>query len=330
MSLPSTLPPVRVVPLNSAGFLNRLASASRRGRQAVVDFLNRCDVAAFLVSAALHALAVLTLAWIVVAVGPRPVAGPIVIAAAADEGAGVADLDGLTMPIDAPLAAASSGGPAEARGGAPAVEELEAAEFEAADPLGPREEMLDPAALLGKVGVGRGSGAAGRGDVEAEFYGLKARGRRFVFVADCSGSMLGPALNRLKRELRATIRRLPADAEFFVVFFNHTAVPMAAVGPVPATPRNKGRHIAWVSKIAAEGGTDPSAALAIALRMEPTTVFLMTDGVFLPEPVLATIARLNEGGSIQIHTIAVGAHAAQPVLRRIAEENDGQFQAVDR
>ena len=330
MSLPPAMPPVPARPLLWAGWWHRFGSVPRlRWRPAIAAHEQR-DLTALFASFAVHALAILALTSIVVGVGPRRGAAPILIATAIDDASGLADLDGMMIGLEAQLPQDASGGPAGDGGGVPAVT-VEAPTFEDASPLGPRREMLDAAGLLGKVGAGRGAAAgAGHDDVEVKFYGLKARGRKFVFVADCSGSMHGPALARLKRELGATIRKLPPEAEFFIVFFNHTAVPMVAQGLVPATPQSKRRHLAWVSRIKHGGGTDPTAALGIALRMEPSTVFLMTDGVFWPEPVLAMITRLNEGGSIQIHTIAVGLQAEQPVLQRIAEENDGQFQAVGR
>lgn len=75
---------------------------------------------------------------------------------------------------------------------------------------------------LGSDGGGDGLDDSGVG-AHIAFYGVKATGRRFVFVTDCSGSMNGPPLQRLKRQLREAIAALPPRAEFYIVFFQRRA-----------------------------------------------------------------------------------------------------------
>lgn len=191
-------------------------------------------------------------------------------------------------------------------------------------------EFTDPSSLLATIGGGAegdGPDADGLG-ATIGFYGVKASGRRFVFVTDCSGSMSGPSFQRLKKELRLSINGLPENAEFFIVFFNGGALPMPSQGMVRATPKHKRTYLKWVDRIPSDGGTDPSAALEIALGLEPSVVFLLTDGAFSPESTFAVIARLNEQRKTQIHTIAIGQRAAEPVLQRIAKESNGTYRFV--
>lgn len=164
---------------------------------------------------------------------------------------------------------------------------------------------------------------------DVDFYGVKATGRRFVFVTDCSGSMDGQPLVRLKEQLRASIDGLPKEIEFFIVFFNEGAIPMPAPRCVRATPANTARYLAWVDAILAGGGTDPSRAMIAALGLKPNAIFLLTDGEFVAEPTLQAILHLNADRRVQINTIAIGNHLAEPTLQRIAAEHRGAYRFVD-
>lgn len=191
-------------------------------------------------------------------------------------------------------------------------------------------EIADTGSLLATIGGGAegdGPDADGLG-ATIGFYGVKASGRRFVFVTDCSSSMGGYMFQRLKEELRSSINGLPQKAEFFIVFFNGGALPMPAEEMVRATPKHKRTYLDWSDQVPSDGGTDPSAAMEIALGLKPSVVFLLTDGAFSPEPTFAVIARLNEQRKTQIHTIAIGQRAAEQVLQRIAKENKGTYRFV--
>jgi len=180
---------------------------------------------------------------------------------------------------------------------------------------------------LGRGKQGGGLGAAGLG-AKVGFYGIEAEGRRFVFVADCSGSMSGSRLQQLKAELQKSINVLPDQAEFYIVFFNDEAIPMRSMACVQATTALKRRHLKWADTIASDGGTDPSGAIQIALTLEPTVMFLVTDGEFPFQPTLDVIRRLNVWRKVQIHTIAIGQPGAELILRRISEENRGVYRFV--
>lgn len=191
-------------------------------------------------------------------------------------------------------------------------------------------QMTNPGSLLATIGAGTngdGRDADGLG-ATIGFYGVKASGRRFVFVTDCSSSMSGPPFQRLKTELRASINALPRKAEFFVVFFNNDALPMPSQGLVKATPEHKNKYLEWADQVPSDGGTDPSKAMEIALGLQPSVVFLLTDGAFSPEPTFAVIERLNELRRVRINTIAIGERAAEQVLQRIAKENKGAYRFV--
>lgn len=188
----------------------------------------------------------------------------------------------------------------------------------------------DADSLFGAFGHGeKGNGidVGGLGGI-VTFYGIKATGRRFVFVTDCSGSMQGDRLQRLKEELRESISFLNPRVEFFIMFFNDTAVPMPSQRCVKATPKWVEQYLDWADSVPSSGGTDPSEALAIALRFRPSAVFLLTDGVFDTGSTLEVIEQLNKGRRIQINTIAFGEKGSETVLREIAEQNKGTYRYV--
>lgn len=105
---------------------------------------------------------------------------------------------------------------------------------------------------------GDGLQAEGIG-AEVALYGVKASGRRFIFVTDCARSMHGPSLQRLKGQCRKTISDLHAEAEFYIVFFHDHAIPMASSTCPQATPQQLRTHLFWADRVQSVGVTDPAA-----------------------------------------------------------------------
>ncbi len=171
------------------------------------------------------------------------------------------------------------------------------------------------------------AGAGGTGGGAATFFGLEARGRRFVFVVDRSGSMRGEKIDAAKAELLRAIRGLDRGAKFFTIFFSDADMPMPARDLVRATEASKRRHFTWVSGISAAGGTDPTAAMIRALSLKPDAVWLLSDGIFEASAADA-IARANPGRTVQIHTIAFYSREGEAVLKRIAKGNRGRYRFV--
>jgi uncharacterized protein YegL len=186
---------------------------------------------------------------------------------------------------------------------------------------------LAPEGLL-LCSVGDDGRGGGRGGPEASFYGLRAGGQKFVFVTDCSGSMTGQPFAELVRELRDTIERLPEGAEFAVIFFNHAPILRSAPTLEAATAEVKQDSLRWIASISPDGGTDPSQALAEALKLKPSVVFLLTDGRFAPKPTWDVIRRFNRNRRVQIHTIGLGSQVDALLLRQIAKKNRGQSRII--
>lgn len=172
--------------------------------------------------------------------------------------------------------------------------------------------------------AGKGGGAAGGGT--GSFFGLRASGGKFVYVVDYSGSMIGPRLDTAKRELARSIRALDPQAKFFIIFYSDNAEAMPADGLVRASADNCDHYLNWARSATCGQGTNPRDAMLRALELKPSAIWLLSDGEFDPE-VATTIRQANKR-NVVIHTLALVSDAGEAVLRRIAEENKGQYRFV--
>ncbi len=143
--------------------------------------------------------------------------------------------------------------------------------------------------------------------------GLKAPGKRFCIIADCSGSMaFNDRMTRLKLEMRKTLKALSPDQEFYVIYFSATAIPMPA-----KSWRRGGKDVAkilpWIGGQQPEGNTEPLPAFERAFRLDPLpdAIFFLTDGL-IPITVPQGVARLNGMGKnkVPINTILFGGELA--------------------
>jgi hypothetical protein len=176
--------------------------------------------------------------------------------------------------------------------------------------------------------AGTGGGGGGKGGGGGDFFGLQAKGAKFIYVLDRSFSMaeLGK-LEAVKRELARSVMALKRHAKFYVIFYNQSFELMPAAGLVDATDDSKRKYLAWANTMRPEDGTDPTKAMLTALSMKPDAVWLLSDGLF-PDAAADVIREANVGGKIQIHTIAFCENSGEPVLQRIAEENRGLYRFV--
>lgn len=159
---------------------------------------------------------------------------------------------------------------------------------------------------------------------QASFYGVPARGRVFVFVVDCSGSMADDArLVRAKAELRRTISRLRWPQRIHIIFFNDVPLPQPGGTPRLADAEGKSFLLRWLGTVEAEGGTEPRVAMRQAIGLAPDAIFLLSDGEF-PTGAVESIAAANKS-RIPIHCIDLAAGAAGDHLRQIAEGSGGRY-----
>jgi VWA domain-containing protein len=174
-----------------------------------------------------------------------------------------------------------------------------------------------------------GAPVGGGGGGSASFFGLAARGRRFVFVVDRSASMAGDPLQAAKDELLQSVNSLRRSMRFYIIFYDHGFMPMPGKTLVRATSRNKRDCFDWVRQVTSGGGTEPIDAMRLALSLGPDAIWLLSDGQFMSEDLVCReIQAANPGRRVQVHTIAFHDRAGEPVLKRIAEQNRGKYRFV--
>lgn len=184
---------------------------------------------------------------------------------------------------------------------------------------------------------------------KAEFFGTVAHGDRFVYILDRSSSMSnddgnGTRLDAAKAELRTSVGKLTENQKFCVMVFSDDFKCMSG-GTRPkmhaANARNKRALAKWLATINAAGGTEPRGALRAGLALNPSSVFLLSDGQFNggPTPVIEglpmqqnlkaseVIEQYNFCGA-PVHTIAFIDRAAQPRMERLAMMTGGEHRFI--
>jgi Ca-activated chloride channel family protein len=183
-----------------------------------------------------------------------------------------------------------------------------------------------------KSGLVTHTGADGRGYFTFMLYppaGLDTLDRQpmeMVFVLDCSGSMRGEPMNQAKTAIRRALRHLGPDDTFQVIRFSNDA---SALGdrPLPATPRNIERGLAYVNSLSGGGGTMMIEGIKAALdfphdRSRFRVVTFLTDGYIGNEAdILRAIhARL---GDARIFSFGVGSSVNRFLMERMAKAGRG-------
>jgi hypothetical protein len=220
--------------------------------------------------------------------------------------------------------------------------------------VNPGSRLLDPAANGAGAKVGDGvsggrTGGDGDGLRTALPGGLSAVGRRFVFVIDRSASMNKPppphtpAMEWAKDELIRSIKSLPQNASFQVVFYSDTVMtlpnPDRRKDLIPATDFSKEKAIQFVRDLDAEGGTNHRLGLDRAFELKPDVVFFMTDADDDRDDDLRRlidyVSRLNRRKSDQqtpasIHMIQIWHRNDSPtgVLSELAQRNNGAYKLI--
>jgi len=198
------------------------------------------------------------------------------------------------------------------------------------------EGLGDIGALAGSGNISGGDGGLGGGGAggggSAKFFGVEARGTRFAYIVDVSGSMsVGGKLDALKGELSRSVESLDDNFKFFVCLFSSSAQPLGSRhGWTEASESGKRWARRAVAELGAGGGTVPGSAfqLVFALSPRPDAIYFMTDGEFNPE-VAFEIARMNADARVPIHCISFVSREAEELLRKIASDSGGTYTHVE-
>jgi hypothetical protein len=192
-------------------------------------------------------------------------------------------------------------------------------------------QRIEPEKTKGDASLGGAANGTGGPREAGDFFGVKLKGARVVYVVDRSSSMAGPRFHAATAELIASIKSLRKVHKFYVFFFSDGTFPMGNPKSPPAnlkaaSSKNIAECVRWVSNLSASGGTNPLGAMKQAIDLKPDAIFLLTDGDF-PEGVVDEIRKSNNGSTV-INTIAFIEESGGPRLKRIASENRGEYRFV--
>jgi von Willebrand factor type A domain len=166
------------------------------------------------------------------------------------------------------------------------------------------------------------------------YFGVKATGKRVVFVLDRSLSMgLNGTFQQAREELLQSLQALPTDARFQVILYNRHAEPLRVDGATDllcAKSELIEQTSLLVRRARSEGGTDHLQAIRAALRLGPDTIFLVTDGDDLTQEIVDATARFNKSKTV-IHAIEVtrwlDSRRSSP-MKNLAQATGGTYRAV--
>jgi hypothetical protein len=182
----------------------------------------------------------------------------------------------------------------------------------------------------GSLGVGGGGGGA------ASFFGVEARGTRFAYIVDVSGSMAPPPgeqtgrINVLRTELFKSLNALAENAAYLVMLYNDRTSPLGGeVRWTEASDVAKRHSREQIDQIEASGGTQPVEAFTLVFKMrpKPDAIYFMTDGEF-PEVYREQIRMLNGVFRVPIHCIVFGTEGAITTMKGIAADSGGTYTFV--
>lgn len=155
--------------------------------------------------------------------------------------------------------------------------------------------------------------------------------RELVFLVDTSSSMNGRPMALAQAAVEHALRGLRPTDTFRVLGFSDTVDPLSEA-PLPATPENVTRAIAFVHDMHALGATEMVSGLRAALspagegdRMR--MVLLLTDGYIGTETDVFRAVRETLGQS-RVFALGVGSAVNRYLLTRVAEEGRGDVQVV--
>jgi hypothetical protein len=177
------------------------------------------------------------------------------------------------------------------------------------------------------------------GKARTSLFGLVGEGNKFVYVFDRSGSMGGSgrrSLRAVKTELLESLKNLDSVHQFQLVFYNERPAvfnPTGTPGRLAfATEQNKQRALRFIESISAQGGTDHSQALKLAIRTRPDVIYFLTDA---DEPKL-TPTQLDQivdlAAGVIISSIEFGPGPKPPgpsFLEDLARRTGGGYVYVD-
>ena len=163
---------------------------------------------------------------------------------------------------------------------------------------------------------------------KASFKIAEITPRELVFVVDRSGSMSGFPIEKVKEAMKLCIENLHPDDYFQVISFSYTAERFAP-SPVPNTPENVKKALAYVESLDGSGGTEMLTGVneALSVDRDPAHkrrrfVLFMSDGYVGNEAeIIAAIEAKLEGA--RVFSFGVGSSVNRYLLEGMARAGRG-------
>lgn len=175
---------------------------------------------------------------------------------------------------------------------------------------------------------------------DANFFGIQATGKNFVFIVDSSGSMEGARWKNAVRELKTSLEALQENQRFYVIFFDHQTHLMfqgrvdryrksKPLKMINATEENVVRVAKWLRRVDLGSQTKPKISFDYGLSLEPDAIFFLTDGEFSDGTYEFLMGIAAQSSNVPtIHTVAFGNRFAGRALEEIAERFKGKYRFV--
>jgi len=180
----------------------------------------------------------------------------------------------------------------------------------------------------GLTSIDSETGSAGAGSGEgSSFFGLEAKGRRFGYIVDISGSMNSAGDNESTRweltraELARSVRSLEPETEFHIQLFSSGSQSLFGVASwSKATPVNKRLTADALATVSPNGGTEPMPGFHAVFALDPRAdaIYFMSDGEVADGPGFAAALRaLNGRRPVPINCVLFGDAGGGDTLRRV-------------
>jgi len=150
--------------------------------------------------------------------------------------------------------------------------------------------------------------------------------KEMIFVVDCSGSMSGEPIAKVREAMTYALENLNPLDNFQIIRFSDTAEAFAPA-PVPATPWHIARGLEYVGGLSGSGGTIMLEGVKAALGYpeDPQRlriVAFMTDGYIGNEDQILAYLREHLGAG-RLHSFGVGSAVNRHLLDSMAEFGRG-------
>ncbi|XOF35183.1 MAG: marine proteobacterial sortase target protein [Candidatus Electrothrix sp. YB6] len=157
--------------------------------------------------------------------------------------------------------------------------------------------------------------------------------REVVFILDTSGSMGGESIRQAKKALRMAVERMRPRDRFNVIEFNSTARSLFNDSR-PGSPENISRAVAFIEGLEANGGTEISTALDMALDGQQKherirQIVFLTDGSVSNEAELFTMIHDRLGDS-RLFTVGIGSAPNSYFMTRAAAMGRGSYTFIGK